>query len=423
MNQKLTILFYFFVFNAYSQHFNGPYINMDYHPNVKTVQIYPSYGTPNDIIKTPVKPLNSNAPLLLEFDVLGETQHRLVAEIIHLNNEWWKSNRVENEYLNNFNEFPIMDMEPSFNTKIDYVHYKLALPKVLLSGNYLISIYKEDNPNEVFLTRRFIIFEDLIQIQEDENAYKGSPNDPFQYVNFKVNYESLNGFNSAQDFYTVVRKNGSFQQERKGVKPTFIDQGQRIITYNLIDETTRFLGGNQFRTFDIRSTLNAGINVAIMDDTSDINTATLLTDEPRSNKPLTSLNDINGMYRIDHYENGDGDLNSDYIHTYFILKANKAIVGDIYVHGALSDWTIKKEFKMIYDEENSIYYCRPLLKQGYYNYEYILAADLKNIDYAAIEGSYNLTENTYEIFVYTKKPGTLNERLVGYQVLKFNATR
>ena len=405
------------------QHFMGPYIDMEYHPNVKTIQIYPRYGTSNDEIKTPVIPLNSNTPLLLEFDILGEDQHRLVAEIIHLNTQWWKSNRVVNEYLNNYNEFPLIDVEASFNTKVDYVHYRFSLPKVKLSGNYLVAIFNEDNPQEVFLTRRFIVFEDLVTISKDQNAYSGSVIDPYQYVNFNVNYESIDYINPAEDFTVIIRKNGSLNQEIRNIKATYIDPGQKTMTFNFTDSKSLFIAGNQFRTFDIRSSQTSGINVATINDTSDINIATLLTDEPRINKTLLSTNDINGMFFIDHYEYGDGDLNSDYIYTYFILRAQQAPVGDIYVHGALSNWKLNKDFKMKYDAENEMYYCRPLIKQGYYNYEYILAANSKNIDYAAIEGSYNLTENNYEIFIYIKKPGTQNEHLVGYKSLILNATR
>lgn len=416
-----SLLISFFTVNA--QQFNGPYIDMDYHPSVKTTQIYPKYGAVTDAIKTPVIPLNNNTSLTLEFDILGLTQYRLAAEIIHLDNQWWKSNRVENEYLYDFNEFQLTDIEASFNTKVDFVHYRLKIPKVKISGNYLVVIYNEDNPQEVFLTRRYMVFEDLLTITKDQTAFSGAYNDPYQYVNFNINYESINNINPTEDFKIVIRKNGSYQQEIKNIKPTFIDAVQKNITFNFTDSKSLFIAGNQFRTFDLRSSQTAGINVGSIDDSKDINIATLLTDEPRINKTLLSTHDINGNFYIDHYEYGDGDLNSDYIYTYFILRAQKAPVGDIYVHGALTNWKLNKEFKMKYDAENEFYYCRPLIKQGYYNYEYILAANSKNIDYAAIEGSYNLTENNYEIFVYIKKPGTQNERLVGYKSLILNPTR
>ena len=404
-----------------AQNFKGPYIDMVYHPNVKTVQLYPNYGLPSDVIRTPTKPLN-DAPLTLEFDVLGETQYDLMVEIIHLNKYWLKSNRNVTEYLDQYNEFRIFDVANSFNTKVEYIHYKLNLPKVSISGNYMVVVYKANNPNEVFLTKRFMIYEDIATIIHDPKVFSGTISSPFQYLNFEINYEYVDVLNTPQDFYVVVRKNGMYNQEIKGVKPTFNDQIKKTLTFNLADEKYQFIAGNQYRIFDLRSTQIAGINVKMVDDNLPINTATLLTDEPRVTQGLRFYNDINGMYQIDHYEFGDGSLNGDYVYTYFVLRTKKAPTGDVYVYGALSNWKLEKDFKMIYNEENNSYYCRPLIKQGYYNYEYVLSEN-RAIDFGAIEGSYNQTENLYEVFLYTEKPGTQLERLVGYKQINLNTIR
>ena len=61
------------------------------------------------------------------------------------------------------------------------------------------------------------------------------------------------------------------------------------------------------------------MNIAHIDDTSDINEATLVQDEPRVNQPKF-LNDINGSYVIDHYEYGNGMTDSDYLLHLFCTK-------------------------------------------------------------------------------------------------------
>ncbi|MBO9641205.1 MAG: DUF5103 domain-containing protein, partial [Siphonobacter aquaeclarae] len=59
-----------------------------------------------------------------------------------------------------------------------------------------------------------------------------------------------------------------------------------------------------------------------------------------------------------------------------------------------------------------------LVKQGVYNYTYTVPdAAGKISNDAEIEGSYSLTRNTYEIFVYHRSPGSRADQLVGYQLL------
>ena len=48
------------------------------------------------------------------------------------------------------------------------------------------------------------------------------------------------------------------------------------------------------------------------------------------------------------------------------------INGEIYAFGQFSNWSIQEEFLMQYDSINEQYFNNILLKQGYYNYIYIL---------------------------------------------------
>ena len=419
MSHLTSVIFIFLTQLTYAQVYEGPYIDMTYHPDVRTVQLYPSSGGINDVIKSPVIPLNYDLPLVLDFDILDEEPYNLAAKVMYLNHNWLPTLRTENEYLSTYNEFYLRDFTPSFVGKIPYVHYHFQLPKVKLSGNYLLIVYRNNNPNEVFLTKRFMIYEDILKITHEPTIFNGTPNGEFQNVSFKVSYDNTNIYNPVQNIHTVIRKNNRWDQEKKDVKPTFYNEGLKTMDFSLIGEKYQFIGGNEFRVFDLRSTFSTGMNIVHIDDTSDVNEATFLQDEPRVNQ-LKYLNDINGSYVIDHYEYGNGSTDSDYLYTYFVLNYPKKLDKDVYVFGALSEWKLKKEFKMIYSEENKFYYARPLIKQGYYNYEYVVAQNKSTIDETFIEGSFNLTENQYEVFIYLTEPGTLNERLIGYKTIIIN---
>lgn len=71
---------------------------------------------------------------------------------------------------------------------------------------------------------------------------------------------------------------------------------------------------------------------------------------------------------------------------------------------------------MEYDQENKIYFKELLLKQGFYNYQYLVKGDKPYF----FEGSHFETENKYEIFVYNRPVGSRVDRLIGYTSFDYN---
>ncbi len=49
--------------------------------------------------------------------------------------------------------------------------------------------------------------------------------------------------------------------------------------------------------------------------------------------------------------------------------------GKMYVSGALNNWSFSNDNLMIYNQERRQYECTMLLKQGWYNYEYVFLKD------------------------------------------------
>ena len=59
-----------------------------------------------------------------------------------------------------------------------------------------------------------------------------------------------------------------------------------------------------------------------------------------------------------------------------------------------------------------------LLKQGYYNYEYVFIKDGSRFpDDTYMEGSYYEAENDYVVYVYLTTNTSRYDRLIGYQML------
>ena len=92
---------------------------------------------------------------------------------IHCDSNWGKSEMIYSEYLNGFYENYIEEYYYSFNTIQQYIHYELTFPNeninFLKSGNYIIIIYDEYmNP---ILTKRFIVYEDILRIKSNVKRY------------------------------------------------------------------------------------------------------------------------------------------------------------------------------------------------------------------------------------------------------------
>lgn len=104
--------------------------------------------------------------LRLSFDDLSDQPRRLYYKIVHCDVDWNESDIPEHEYLEEYNEQPIMNYEFSLNTEIPYVHYWLGLPnrdqRWKLSGNYMIHVW-DDDTDEPILSKRFLVFEDLVK--------------------------------------------------------------------------------------------------------------------------------------------------------------------------------------------------------------------------------------------------------------------
>jgi hypothetical protein len=92
--------------------------------------------------------------------------------------------------------------------------------------------------------------------------------------------------------------------------------------------------------------------------------------------------------------------------------------GNFYVMGRLTDWRMNRNSKMTYNYTRMGYETTLYLKQGYYNYIYVLSNDTKKGgDETITEGSHWDTENDYYIFVYHRQFGTYFDQLIGIRKL------
>ena len=146
------------------------------------------------------------------------------------------------------------------------------------------------------------------------------------------------------------------------------------------------------------------------------NHAVLYPDPIRNSKPYLYYNDFNGNFLIKNRETeGNQDLESDYVYVDFFLPYPKPESnGNFYILGKLTDWRMNSKSKLIYNFKKMGYEKTLYLKQGFYNYIYVLGNDSqKSGDETITEGNFWDTENDYCIYVYHRKFGTYYDQLIG----------
>ncbi|MGM0581125.1 MAG: type IX secretion system plug protein domain-containing protein [Bacteroidota bacterium] len=385
--------------------------NKSYRENIKTVQLVHFEGNQMVSTNNPVMELGENERLLLTFDDINEQQQQYQVKILHCDKDWKKKSNIQSmDYLEEYNQFPIREFEFSFDTKMGYIHYEYQLPKVKLSGNYLLVVYQNNNEDDIILSERFMVYEDKAGI-----AYKIVPSNvvnqrrTHQELEFEIMLNRINVLNTGTDIYPVIRQNKSWLFAKQAPDPLRISDGNKKLEYKFYNGELNFPGNNEFRFIDITTVNFKGNNVANINKDAKPIEITAKVDGVRSTEAYREWEDRNGAFVIGNRERQNTPLVSDYFLTTFNLKAPEEL-GNVYIVGEFNNWQLNNSNRMKYNPNTGLFQNSFLIKQGYYEYTYFVEGKEDN----PIEGSHINTENVYDILVYYKSPQLRYDRLIGY---------
>ncbi|MEM8895644.1 MAG: type IX secretion system plug protein domain-containing protein [Bacteroidota bacterium] len=381
-----------------------------YDDNIKSVLLYPASQDPYPEFRSEIINLRQDVPLLLQFDELYYDFSDYFFKIIRANADWKKSIMPELEYLFEYNEFPIVNYDYSQNTKIPYTSYRVELPKVKQTGNYLLAVYRRNDGEQLVLTKRFVVFTNNVEINSVFGNNLINRSNPKKHrFEFSINYGSLESFSPVQDFSIVIRQNQRWDNALTTFAPSMIREDIGIMEFQGFAGENSMDAGNEFRFFDLRGYTYRGQNIGEINRGKEMTSASLLVDQNRSNQAYSIIQDRNGKYFNQTLEPGASAFEQDYMKTKFTLNVPKQ-KSDIYVVGHFNLWQRNKRSKMTFNKNSDNYSVEILMRQGYYDYMYWLDSD----EPWQVEGSYFETENQYELLVYYRPPGTQFDYLVGY---------
>jgi hypothetical protein len=395
-----------------------------YDPSVRSVQCYVASATANvtSVLGPPIVPLSQEQPITLEFDVLSQEAPRLTAKLINCDINWQPSVLTDLQFLNEINEFNLTNYRTSINTKVPYYHYAFTVPRVKLSGNYLLVV--QGRGGAPLLSRRLLVYENQVAVSLQQGVVAGGVDARYAYqqLNFAINYGAVELLNPVSEVKVVLRQNYRWDNAHYNLRPTFVRDAERVLEYQYINYENAFPGLSEYRYFDARSLQANGLGVARLLRQGNPVQVELLEEATRGGLAYNQYEDANGQRVFENREFGNGEINGDYALVSFNLKAPQPAPGPVYILGALSDWQLKDEFRMTYDSLKQRYTGRALLKQGYYNYSYAVAPKVAGAvpNEVYFEGTHTETENNYDLLVYYRPPGSRTDLLIAYQTLDLN---
>lgn len=352
---------------------------------------------------------------MLRFDEIAEQPNNYRYRIIHCNSTWKPDSLESYEYIQGPEEGYIENYNSSFTTLTSYFNYYQSIPAkysaFTLSGNYILEVFLDDNPDSTIITRQFYVTENLLDVEIEvtsptENRWSN------QEVNVTIgcNHPSHSHLLNSIYLKVIVQQNGRIDNIRT---LPFSGHSNNKLCYRWTRENI-FEGGNTFRYFDISNIRTPMYNVNKIEHFGNEIYAILMPEEDRSSKNYETAIRLNGGMKTNAWDRNDPLTESEYVYVNFLLPMERPLLnGNIHIVGELTQWHLNENSRMEYQPEMKAYTKRLLLKQGYYSYQLLFKE--KGTNYGStekLEGNHTVTPNTYTALIYYRKPGDRYERLI-----------
>lgn len=393
--------------------------NRSYIENIRTVECYVN----DDRKIPPVAVLGSDDVVTVAFDDMTHDYVRYVYKLEHCDRDWHVSdNLFESDYMSGTNlDRSIDDYTQSSNTSNLYTHYVLTFPnkyvKPLISGNYKVSIFVEDDTDNPVAEACFSVSESSVGVQVSATSNTDIDyNASSQQVSINLNVGGLELRDPSREISVKVLQNKRNDNAVNNPEPSFVSDREMKWEHC---RALIFDGGNEFRKFEILNVKQPTLGVERLRWYDPYYHADLYPGKFFTN--YITNEEINGSYVIRNEDDEYNDTRSEYVIVHFTLLSEKEKTGgSFYVCGQWNSYNFLPEYRMRYNSETKAYEADILMKQGYYNYTYLFVPDGEfrgRMDVS--EGSFFQTENEYTVYVYGRLQGERYDRLLGYRDFRF----
>jgi hypothetical protein len=388
-----------------------------YVPNIHTVMLYQA----GNFYGYPIINLGTVGTTELDFDDLDTYVKNYTYSYELCNADWQPVDLSPFDYIKGFTQNNITTYTVSSIAKTKYVHYQVMLPESncmpYKSGNYLVKVFLNGNPDNVVFTKRLLIVNNIIpsaiKIEQpfNQDLYKTS-----QKVQFTIDVSRLTMQNPLQQLKIVVLQNYRWDNALSGMQPQFMRQNQ--YEYNG-EQDCIFPAGKEFRFLDLRSFIFNGLRIKNIDETVVPYNITAAPDIERTQVRYLNYADRDGFYEISTTDNTNALYQGDYANVHFTFVPDGRMPypnKNVYIIGQMTNYALDNSTQMTFNTDSGFYEKTLLLKQGYYTYTYT-SRDADNAaalpDAALTDGNYWETENNYTVLVYYRSFSDRADELVG----------
>lgn len=349
------------------------------------------------------------------FDDLYGNEANYFYTLTHCDYDWKPSQLAKAEYINGFDDQRIQDYTNSLTTLQLYSHYRLSFPnrftQFRVSGNYIIKILNDDK--EVVFSKKFILYEELVSVPMQVRRPRTlSVTNQKHNLDFAIKSATINFQSPLKNVKVLLMQNGKFDNAITNIVPQYTIGNDLIYKY---DTETQFWAGNEYLFFENKDIRAANNSIARIDSKGGIYNAYLYRSEARANMPYTYYPDINGNFIVKNIGAQNSEIEADYAWVFFSLSA-PSYYGKkpIYVNGMFNNFAISEENKMEYNAEKGVYEKAIMIKQGFTNYQYVIADSNGVVDEEnALDGNFIQTENNYFALVYYRENNQRYDRIIG----------
>lgn len=352
--------------------------------------------------------------LVIGFDGMGDEREYLRYSIFHCDADWRLSDLVDSEVFDGFNYADVEDYAFSRGTITHYVHYTITLPNdafsFRLSGNYLLRVYPETEPENVLLQARFMVSEGAVSVGGSVSSRTDIDyNKSHQQLAVNVDLRKYPVRDPYNDLTLKIVQNG----RRDNI--TTLKHPARMSGSTITYEHTPamiFRAGNEYRRMETVSTSYPGMGVEQITFEEPYYHMWLATDHPRVGEPYSFDRTQHGRFFVREYNSTSSDTEADYVPVHFSLDLLRIPDAEVHLDGDFTHRKFDNGSRMDYNPSTGRYEKVLMLKQGAYNYQYIADPPVFNI-----EGDFYQTINEYLVLVYYRAPGERYDRLLGSGVL------
>jgi hypothetical protein len=372
----------------------------------RSIQLYAGANAAS----APIIRAGSGETLTLRFDHLDNSGEMFTVRAEHRNADWTESNLFEGFYMRGQYSDYFSEPVPSAAAAPEYMQYTYRFPNrnfgFQVSGNYLLHV-EDYSSGELLFSLPFMIYEDRGTIETQIEEIFGLNSDHFLHHQLFATFIHPDFVMIPDQDISIYFVQNQFWGRFLDASITDISEPDRIRLH--IPRERAFPGRYEFRQLNMQNIDDPGIDV--LEVRKDTEPPTVVRDRDVVNFGVTP-----SLVSGNRYGRPDISRDARYARVVFTLDRPSDINPGSRVHitGPFSNWTVNESNRMRYDENTGEFTAGILIKEGAYDYKYVLAEG-RELNDLRLSGMFADSRQEYHTLVYYRDLQLNADRLLNFR--------